>query len=210
MLAGIPVLAIPLLLGGVGYAEFCRVALAALTLLFFFLTLGIFTSSICRQEQRSLSLAIFLGLALAVGLPFLISIKFHNVSGTPRLLITSPLTMCATGFDGVYRTKPNAEFYWGVFSLQPASTPSRFWVWPFRFWTPRSSAGVQKIASARPPAAVSAERKDAWRRAILEINPFFWRSARPRSKRARVWIALWRLPRGLDMEQDCDEKPYVC
>ena len=52
VLAVVPMLAIPLLLGGLTGAEFWRMALVALNTLFFSLTLGICVSSMCRSRAK--------------------------------------------------------------------------------------------------------------------------------------------------------------
>src|SRR5215218_10324067 len=51
LLSAFPVLAISLLMGGVTSGEFWRVTLVATNLLFFSLSIGMFASSICRDER---------------------------------------------------------------------------------------------------------------------------------------------------------------
>src|SRR5204863_2368891 len=53
MLAVLPVLAIPLLMGGVTAAAFWRVVLVLLNTLFFSLASGLFISAISRHEQKA-------------------------------------------------------------------------------------------------------------------------------------------------------------
>jgi ABC-type transport system involved in cytochrome c biogenesis permease component len=50
LLAIFPIMAVPLLLGGVTWTEFWRVALVALNTLFFSLTIGLFASAVSRSE----------------------------------------------------------------------------------------------------------------------------------------------------------------
>src|SRR5439155_13703005 len=54
MLAVLPVLAIPLLTGGVTAGTFWRVALVLLNTLFFSLACGIFVSAISKNERKAL------------------------------------------------------------------------------------------------------------------------------------------------------------
>jgi len=57
VLAILPVMAIPLLVGGVTIDEFWRVVVVALNMLLFSLAVGMFASSISRDERRAMVLA---------------------------------------------------------------------------------------------------------------------------------------------------------
>src|SRR5580692_7005526 len=50
MLALLPMLAIPFIVGGVTQAEMLRVVLVSINLLFFFLSIGLFVSAVCRRD----------------------------------------------------------------------------------------------------------------------------------------------------------------
>src|SRR6185295_17312104 len=59
MLALFPIMAIPLLAGGVTGAEFWRVVMVALNNLFFSLAVGLFCSALSRDERKAMILAVF-------------------------------------------------------------------------------------------------------------------------------------------------------
>src|SRR5712664_4824419 len=59
VLAVVPMLAIPLLMGGVTLGEFGRMALVAVNTLFFSLGVGIFSSAISRSAQKAMGLTFF-------------------------------------------------------------------------------------------------------------------------------------------------------
>src|SRR2546422_89950 len=69
LLAAMPVLAIPLLMGGVTAAAFWRMALVLLNTLFFSLACGMFGSAISRHERKALSGTLLLILVMAGALP---------------------------------------------------------------------------------------------------------------------------------------------
>jgi ABC-type transport system involved in multi-copper enzyme maturation permease subunit len=81
LLAVFPALALPLLIGGVTGAEFWRVALALLNLLFVSLSLGMAVSAASRQAGRAFSATLGLMLLLVAGLPLALGIL--RVLGAP-------------------------------------------------------------------------------------------------------------------------------
>jgi ABC-type transport system involved in multi-copper enzyme maturation permease subunit len=203
MLAVLPVLAIPLLLGAVGMGEFCRVALVAVNLLFFFLSVGIFASSVCRQDQRASGLSALLVLLLMLGVPFLLSycayrqyhIRFESI------WTLCPAYDCFLAFDDSQRTgRTTFQKNPGLFWLNVAFTQAYSWLFLLlacritpRSWQDRSdgaNAGAGWRESWRRLLQESPESRAAQRRHLLEINPFLWRVARGRFKRTAVWLFL--------------------
>ncbi|MCU0787741.1 MAG: ABC transporter permease [Verrucomicrobia bacterium] len=69
LVAVFPVLALPLLTGGVTGSEFGRIALALLNLLFVSLSVGLAVSAVAREASRALSGTLLILLLLVVGLP---------------------------------------------------------------------------------------------------------------------------------------------
>ena len=204
MLAVMPVLAIPLLLGAVGMGEFCRVALVAVNLLFFFLSVGIFASSICRQDSRAGGLSIVLVLAIDVGLPWLLSHNwayryFHT--RTESIWAVSPAYDCFLAFDDPQRTgRPTFQNSPQMFWLNAAITQAYSWVFLVlacwivpRSWQDRP-AGANAAAGWsekwRRLSQGEPESRCAQRRRLLEINPFLWRVARGRFNGTAVWLFL--------------------
>src|SRR5262249_6807827 len=102
LLALFPIMAIPLLAGGVSMRGFERVALVAINTMFFSMALGMFASSISRDERRALVLALLLGLFFAGGVPLLSALLHDYVSDkslAELLLVVSPGYAAVMAFD---------------------------------------------------------------------------------------------------------------
>lgn len=85
MVAVLPVLGFPLLIGGVTSEEFCRVSLALLNLLFVSLAAGMVISALSRQASRAFSATLLLLLLLVAGLP--LGTRLTVVLGAPDWLV---------------------------------------------------------------------------------------------------------------------------
>jgi ABC-type transport system involved in cytochrome c biogenesis permease component len=185
MLAVVPMLAIPFVLGGVSHAEMLRVVLVSINLLFFFLSVGLFVSSLCRQDNRALALSIIIALTLVVGGP--LASQIPRFPFPDAAVFSSPACGCFLAFDGLYRANPHSAF-WGNVVL------TDLYAWIFfclACWIVRRSwqdATVGKPARwrERTPSIRNARRRTE----LLEINPFLWRLARSGRKRLMVWLVL--------------------
>jgi ABC-type transport system involved in multi-copper enzyme maturation permease subunit len=184
LLAAFPILATTLLLGGVTAGEFWRTILALLNLLFVSLAAGMFVSSISRQERKAM-----VGTVLALFLLFYVPTwlgKFHQSATnarevSPVFLAFSPGRPFSTASDGLYARQAN-QFWcsllasnlvgWGLLGLagysirrtwQEKATSARAFRWQalrrqWRFGKPRV--------------------REAFRKRLLAVNPFFWLAAR--------------------------------
>ncbi len=116
LLAVFPVLAIPLLLGGVTNAEFWRIALVLVTTFLFSLAIAMFCSSISTDARRAVAANFVLNLGLNAALPAIAGfIFFFNPARVfvPELLFSSPVYACILGFDAPYKFRPDA-FWWSI------------------------------------------------------------------------------------------------
>ena len=115
VVAMVPMLAIPLLLGGgITLAEFGRMALVTLNALFFSLTLGIWSSSMCRSAQKSsaacsLMLIVFVVLSPAMG-ALMATLQKAPSSVSQFYLAPSVGFSYYLAFDAPYRL--NKEWFW--------------------------------------------------------------------------------------------------
>ncbi len=190
MLAVLPMLAIPFVLGGVTHAEMLRVVLVSINLLVFFLGIGLFVSSLCRQDNWALGLSSLIALALVVAGP--LASQIPRFPFPAAALFSSPACACFLAFDDVYNAKgvtlhPSA-FFWGNVAL------THLYAWVF-FWlacwiVPRSWQDAAVGKRARWREGTRSIRSARRRAELLEINPFFWRVARSGRKRLLVWLAL--------------------
>src|SRR3989454_7224685 len=96
LLAVLPALGIPLLLGGVTPGEYGRVALAVVNAILFSLTAGMFVSAISRDQTKAILASLILVLTLSGLLPGLMVLLFSGflgsgVSGYPPAALASPV-----------------------------------------------------------------------------------------------------------------------
>jgi ABC-type Na+ efflux pump permease subunit len=193
MLALVPVLAIPLLMGGVSRGELLRVVLALVNILLFTLTIGVWASVLCRRAGRAhgLSLVVALLIMFAFPLamimfswPLVTQIKGVSVQNLVLADLSSPACGCALAFDELYKGDQRAYFWFNAVATQ-------FYSWIFFGMAcclaPRSwqDAVVSKSSWWTGRGFSSAQRSK-----LIEINPFLWRASRPGIKQMAVWFVL--------------------
>src|SRR6185503_12548267 len=108
VLALLPVMGVPLLLGGLDWTEFSRVILALLNMLFFSLAAGMFVSAFARAQAMVVAITLGMLLLLVCGLPIL-AVLLSSVSG---LAWTSPFYPFACAFEAIYVRQPLK--FWGT------------------------------------------------------------------------------------------------
>jgi ABC-type transport system involved in cytochrome c biogenesis permease component len=196
LVALLPILALPILMGGVTAGLFWRTALALVNALLFSLAAGMVVSSLSRVDRKAMGGTLLLLLLVTVG--FLVAADAvleltRDREAAEGLAVLSPgytfVFALGEGYTG------RAHMFWLALILnqlvtwlllalasrlalhvwrdKPAST--RRWRWRDR-WRDRVLG---------PPA-----RRTAFRRRLLEINPILWLSSRERYVRAYPWIFL--------------------
>lgn len=206
MLAMLPVLALPLLLGGITQAALIGTAVGLMNTLFFSLTAGLVVSAISRDERRATSGTAALILGVTLGLP-LLGVLAEELAGSPGrrgiselLALPSPAYGFMLGMDRLVNAPgtggPSAAKFW----------TSQVWVhalsWLFlllacailpRTWhetgaTRREAAGWR---GGWPAWALGGEaaRLEA-RRHLLAINPVTWLTNRHRARVLAPWVLL--------------------
>ncbi|HUD47153.1 MAG TPA: ABC transporter permease [Candidatus Baltobacteraceae bacterium] len=188
MLAVVPVLAIPVLMGGVGRGELLRIVLVSVNLLFFSLSIGLWASALCRRDSRAQGLALVAALAIMFAWPAATQLKRHP-NPNPRLaLLSSPAYGCVLAFDNVYNRNQHLEFWLNALTTQ-------FYSWTFlglACWiAPRSwqDSVEGKNSHWWRWRGLSSNRSER-RRKLLALNPFLWRTSRSGFKQAAVWLML--------------------
>jgi ABC-type transport system involved in cytochrome c biogenesis permease component len=142
LLAAIPILAIPMLLGGVRGTDLMRAALLDSSALVLALSAGLRASSLCRERTRAIVLAVSLGAALA-----LVLLEAHAVvlsQGPRRLWDCWAMT---TGAGGAWSSPgmilSPGQIFGGAFIPGPRGQPLS----PF-FPGPRPWAGAALLTAA--------------------------------------------------------------
>lgn len=198
LLAVIPVLGLPLLMGGITVGQYGSAALALLNTMFFSLTIGLFASACCRSRRKAVLLAFGIIMLLAVALPG--AVLWLDRSGNLLPLakpgcLCSPITALLAPLDlgGVWAK--DWQVFWQTVSVVQAEA------WCFLLLaalvTPRSwqdrPAGVARIwwdlRWLRWSHGDEFERR-RFRKRLLRENAFYWLAARERLKPMWVWVLL--------------------
>jgi ABC-type Na+ efflux pump permease subunit len=196
LLAILPVLAIPLLMGGVTNGEFWRMALVLTNTFFFSLAAGMFMSALSQSPRRAMAATLIfllgcsLGISLAAGL-----VPFIYESPDLRYLchLLNPFSPLDLVYDFPFK-KEAATFWvscgiihgsaWLFLALASGIVP--------RSWQDHSTGGRGgrwRENWRRWNFGNDADRI-AFRRRLLGVNAFLWLAGRARLKPVFVWAAL--------------------
>jgi ABC-type transport system involved in multi-copper enzyme maturation permease subunit len=203
LLAIVPLLALPLFIGGVEPQAFWRMGLVLLNTLFLSLAAGIFVSSISRESRRATIAAAFLLLLITGGAPLLGLLYAYAVKHQQTVIQEMYFLAPSPGFDfGLVmesvsngRPSPLFQYFWVAFMTvhglgwvflglasyilprtwqdKPAGPRAKRWQALWQRWAYGAAASRQKF-----------------RARLLEINPVYWLTGRYRAKRTVVWISL--------------------
>jgi ABC-type transport system involved in multi-copper enzyme maturation permease subunit len=177
LLGMLPVLALPLLMGGVSLGEFARLALALLATMFQSLGVAMYISALCRETQAALLGTFFVLLTLAGVFPMLWWLINVRVPGADWLLLPSPgYTLRAAVYFSYQVPKGAAEFWLsfsvvclsGMAGLALASSHlAKVW----HEQSPIQNFRLLRIWRARVTRAVACEKQ---RKPSLNANPYAW------------------------------------
>jgi ABC-type transport system involved in multi-copper enzyme maturation permease subunit len=186
LLAILPLLALPLLMGGVTSGEFWRVAMVLALTLFLTLSIGMFVSALARETRQVMSATLLVIVFISGLLPLFWWVQTLFSSGASRefLLWASPAYLYTRSFDHYWRNGAGAAQFWNSFVTilmiaagafftacyylpqawhekgeSPAQGANSGWQYRYRFGSPAIRAAC---------------------RGRLENNPFYWLSRRDR------------------------------
>ena len=119
LLALLPVMAVPLLLGGVTLGEFCRMVLAVVNAMFFSLAVGLCVSAVGNDYARALGSTLALVAVTAAGLPALAALGsgFHVSPAWFCFTLASPFYPFTYAGDATFVTQPGM-FWVTLFASQ--------------------------------------------------------------------------------------------
>src|SRR6266516_7890834 len=194
LFAVLPVLGIPLLLGGVTPGEYGRVALAVVNAILFSLTAGMFVSALSREQTKAILGSFILVLALSGLLPGLMVLLIkgflgRGISGFPPVALASPIYTGQFALEAAYRSNPN------LFWMSLGTVHALCWV--FMFATVIIVARVWR----RDPGEYGRSllwllrlgRTDGWQRRLkrrLEQNPVYALASRHRWPHWVFWALV--------------------
>ncbi len=205
LMAIIPLLALPMQIGGVTILQFGRMAVLLLNTLFFSLAVGIFVSAISRDERKAM-FATVLGVLVVVFMPLVAA--FMLASYFPHVFERSPENLWP-----VLCLSPAYAFEWILLSSSPFPFPfgpSSFWVslaithllsWFLLYKASRILPRIWQSESPRGRLARWQEKIEQWgygsagkrksfRARLLDINAFLWLASRDRWKPRYVWLLV--------------------
>jgi len=198
VLAVLPVLGIPLLMGGVTGAEFGRLALVLVNTLFFSLSAGMLASALCKNARLAIATALGLILLVAAVPPLLglLELKLRDWQGLYHFefLVPCPVFTYVAGVDKYYSGAMGNLFPLSLGTVHacgwlflmlastivrhkwqdaPATTRRALW----RGWWRRVFDGDDKA-------------RVEFRQECLDRNAFYWLATRPASRAWWNWLPL--------------------
>lgn len=195
LLAIFPVMALPVLIGGITFGQFWRTVLALLGGLFFAIAAGFTASSVCVRQFPAIGLAT--GLTLAWSLGLLGAAAVLRKAGLPNSTTDyvagfSPLQTLLSAYESGRMLRQSQ--YW--FSL--AAVCGLSWIWlalaawrTGRTWRdrPKPIRWWQRLRWSERFRQRGSAARAGFRRRLLGINPFFWLASRQRVS-APVFMGL--------------------
>ena len=198
ILALFPMLAVPLLLGGVTVGEFWRTVLVLVLTALFSLAAAIFVSAISRSRRKARAGAFFLLLLFGAGFPFAAGLILaltpsHRSAVAEHLLLPCPFYALVRAGEGFYRT--GTRYFWWSAGVIHGLTWVFLWlaalVAPHSWQDRPAEARGQRLREAwRNWVYGNAGQRNSFRARLLGINPVCWLAARARIKPALVWAVL--------------------
>ncbi len=190
LLALMPVLAIPILLGGVTLADLSRLGLVLFNCLFFAVSLAMLISALNWQEKKAEGITVLLLLAIGAGLPLAVS---GPASSASVLSMAGPGFACLLVPSAAYRLAP------GAFWFSTGVTHAAGWLFLLltfrilpRVWQDRP-AGARRLRwreFARRALMGGDAARVAFRTRWLAVNPVGWLACRARRTCWYPWIFL--------------------
>ena len=197
VLAVVPMLALPLLMGGVTPGEFGRMAMVAINALFYSLSLGICVSAVSRSARSASGLTVLLILFWTALLPALgacVANVMHAKQPPMALMLPSVGVSYLLAFDRPYNAMLANEFWWSLLVVHGLG-------WLFlvlaslivpHAWQERP-AGGQRLRWRQQWhlwSFGSVAERAAFRTRLLDQNAYFWLAARARLRPVYLWVVL--------------------
>jgi ABC-type transport system involved in multi-copper enzyme maturation permease subunit len=210
LLAVLPFLALPTLLGGVTLAEFGRMVVVLLNALFFSLSVGMLVSALSRNDRKAIfaTLVLVFGIAL---LPFVfamfIALVLEAVHGPEDVFVMLPMLMVSPVLPFLLSLPwpgpalpfpiPASVFWssvalihltsWAALLLTARILPA---VWKDRHRVSSPRQKLDLVARWRVWTYGNPWQRKALRLLLLDRNPFLWLVSRDRLKPGYAWFFI--------------------
>jgi hypothetical protein len=182
LMAIFPLLALPLLMGGITFAHFAQTVLGLVNGILFALAAGFLASVVCKRQFIAIALATGLTLSLAVGL--MLAASAASLYGPTR-----PLANWLAAFSPLYAVIAadgarvfGANHFWPSAAVVAGMSLSWLGLTTLllaRTWRdrPKSSPVWNRPKVRERSEQTRPTRRAALRRRLLAINPLFWLAA---------------------------------
>jgi hypothetical protein len=196
LLAILPVMAVPMMMGGVSTGEFWRMSLVLVNTFLLALAIGLLASVLSWDSRRAMGLNFLMLLGLA-GVPAVFAAGIAFVS--PSNLVINPLLFTCPAYS--FDLSSDAKFKWqsGYFWASIGVTHALTWL-----LVVLASTRLPGSWQDQPVESSKKRRRDFWqfriygtvskrlalRKRLLAVNPFFWLAARAWFKPFGVWLAV--------------------
>jgi len=196
VLAILPVLGLPLLMGGVTFGEFCRLVLALLVTLLLSLSIGIFISSLTREARQAMAATFFSLFLLAGILPtvYWLRVILTRSVVASGLMFASPIHVFTAAFAPNYGTRNGPAQFWlswiFIFCLALTCLLLAVAILPHTWQEKPPGNRRENNARARvPDSRDQTGNSQPVRARLLEINPFLWAAQRDPLSQKPAWSA---------------------
>lgn len=194
LVAVFPILAIPVMMGGVTPQEVGRVVLVLLNTLFLSLSVGIFFSTLSREDRKARGMTISFLLGCTIGVPVGAAMwvaYFDLRSPNLDVMVASP----GYGFFSAFAVAHKPHHYWGSLGLFHGIA----WValvvsslvlpraWQDKARTKWSERMVERWKTWCHGAG---DVRKTFRAQLLNVNAVYWLASRDRIKPMMVWLFL--------------------
>jgi hypothetical protein len=193
LLAVVPVLAIPILLGGLALDEFGRIVLVLLNTLFLSLATGLMVSAGSRHARSAMAVTFFLLLVLTSVPPLLGEFLVKSLEWNPLFEAVTVLSPGFAYFSAQTANYPRmAPAFWlslaGLHLLAWGFVGLSCWLLP-RVWREGTEGRAMLTWQQRWQqwSYGKAAERAKFRRRVLELNPVQWLAGRHRLKRQLLW-----------------------
>lgn len=198
LIAVLPVLAIPLILGGISAAEYVRMVVALLSTLWVALATGLLASTLAQEARNASIWAILLMFGICFGVPALGEL-LHLISKylglessdsiTPYTFWASPFTQFAEAFDSGTPNRPKHYYHAMAFVLLAGLAAL---VWAILRLPQLGQDAAAPIRARRRSTVASGELDPArvLRSHMILQGPIVWLSNRSQARRWFPWILL--------------------
>lgn len=191
-----PILAGPILLGGVTFGQSVRLFVAIANMMLFSAAAGLLASTFCLREQVAQSKALQIVLLFAVGFPLTARILRYfgfDSSLCLALELASPLYAHQTALGGVTGPQPGWFCFSAVFVLLTSCAMLAIAAWFIpHSWQEGARMGLmetilERLRGALKQIILARSRIGA---ALLDRNAFEWLAVRDQSLRRAVWLII--------------------